>query len=158
MQRIEVNLTKRFTQLSLERRKVAVLAVARQGPAGRDGAPGRDGTPNLTKICGVNISGHKAVTVDSNGKVIYADNTIPSHATKVVGVTITAALTNEEVTIVPSGEIIEPTFNWLPDLPVFLGPNGLLTQTVPSSGFSLIIGFPTSQTSLLVDIKTPTLI
>jgi len=151
MQRVELNLTKRFAEISLNRRKVALLAVAKQGP------PGKDGNPLLKKICATNISGHKAVTVDNSGKVIYADNSIPSHATKVVGVTITAGLANQEVTIVPNGEIIEPTFNWLPDIPVFLGPNGLLTQTVPTAGFILMLGFPTSQTSMVVDIKAPTL-
>lgn len=144
MQRVELNLTKKFAQIRLDKRKVALLAVARQGPAGRDG------TTTIVKTCGVNISGHKVVTVNNAGNVIYADNTIPAHANKVIGVTINAALTNQQVTIVPNGEISDPSFSWLPDYPIFLGTNGALTQMVPATGFFLIVGFPTSSTSMVV--------
>jgi hypothetical protein len=40
---------------------------------------------------------------------------------------------------------------------VYLGTNGLLTQTLPESPavFSLIIGFPTTATTLFVAIREP---
>lgn len=101
------------------------------------------------------ISGHKAVAAYFNHSVIQASSDDTSIANSVLGISVNAAIDAAPVTVISSGEIIEPTWNWIPDMPIFVGRDGKLTQTPPSEGFQLIIAVATSQQSIAVGIKQP---
>ncbi len=112
----------------------------------------------VQKTAGVALGGHRAVVLDATAKVIYADQSNLDHANKVLGITTGAAALNALAIIKTYGELTEPTWNWTLNQPVFLGANGLLTQTVPTSGFILIVGFPIEATKLFIEIKQPIII
>ena len=129
-----------------------IVASGGQGPAGRPG----DGT-TFRYPAGSNIGGHRAVIVGVNGSVEYADANTLSHAYAVLGVTIDAS-DGANVTVQRIGEISEPSWNWIPRQPVFLGLNGELTQVPPSpqnAVFSLVLGFASTETKLTVDVSFP---
>lgn len=110
-----------------------------------------------TYTAGVNLSGHRMVLLDASRNAIYADNTTAAHAVQVYGLTKTAALTGESVEIVRNVEVLEPTWSWTHGGAIYLGANGLLTQTPPTSPavFSLCVGFATASNRMFVSIGTP---
>ncbi len=132
-----------------------LLEVAQQGLPGPQGLPGQAGVSFLTFKADGALGGHRAVVMTGTGKVGYADNLTPSHANAVVGITLGAASDGNDVQVQNGGEILEPSWNWALQSPVFLSTNGLLTQTCPVTGFALILGAPTSPDTLLVGIKQP---
>lgn len=128
---------------------VEIVTQGPQGPAGVDGAS------TMTFVANGAIGGHRAVVADGDGKISYADATNATHVNAVVGITLGAAVDGAPVTVQATGEIVEPSWNWTPLLPVFLSVNGLLSQSAPGSGFHLVLGVPTAPTKLAVGVKTP---
>ena len=122
-------------------------AVGPQGPAGTNA------NTTITAVAGEDLSGHRAVVLVSN-IAYYADSTDVSHALKVSGITTGAALTSATATIQVNGELTEPSWSWS-DGPIFIGINGQLTQTVPSSGFILEVAKAITSTKILINIKRP---
>ncbi|QEL64793.1 hypothetical protein OTERR_13170 [Oryzomicrobium terrae] len=139
---------------------ISLIASAEQGPPGPPGLAGLPGGSSLTYPAGTALGGHRMVLLDATGSAVYADATDPSHALKVLGMTVGAAVAGYPVDIQTGGEITEPTWSWDVSLPVFLGANGLLTQVVPAapSAFSLVVGIPLSPTTLYVSLREPILI
>jgi hypothetical protein len=122
-----------------------------QGPPG---PPGRDGSAvGVTAVSSIAISGHRVVLVPATD-VQYASNDDPTHVNKVLGLTNNAAAAGDDIEVVTAGEVIEPSWNWTPG-PVYLGLNGLLTQTVPTSGFIKQVGIAMTATRLLVAFWPP---
>lgn len=90
--------------------------------------------------------------------VVYADATQPTHMGKLMGLTLNAASPGGTVEIRSDGEVTEPSWTWTPDQPVYLGTNGLLTQTVPNAGtayFLQKVGFAVAATRLFLTIDPP---
>jgi len=104
-------------------------------------------------IAAENLGGHRIV-VAFGSQISYADNTISSHSAIVTGITTQAVLSGSTVDVTISGEVAEGSWNWTLNTPIFLTANGLMTQIVPNTGFILQVGYPTSNTSMVVDIKT----
>jgi hypothetical protein len=135
----------------------SVIAVG-QGPAGPVGPMGPSGVTNASYLSSSNLSGHRLVTIDNSGSIIYASNDNNLHANRVIGMTTGASSSGAMSTVQANGELLEPSWNWDTSLPVYLGLNGLLTQTppvYPSALFSLIVGFPVSTTTLYIQIGQP---
>lgn len=121
------------------------------------GDRGLPGAPNLVMIAPNAVGGNRFVYLDGN-QVLYATNQNPNHGMKILGLTANAANVGDTLTVILFGEIEEPSWNWELDKPIFLGVNGLPTQTVPdysNSAFSLIVGFPISATKMYVSMKDP---
>lgn len=116
---------------------------------------GAEGSDLIESIAGVDLSGHRMVVLNADNKAIYADNTEPSHTNKVLGMTIGSALTDTAVFVLNRGKLEEPSWNWTLDLPIFLSTSGNLTQTPPTTGFSLKVGFPITATSAYISIGIP---
>jgi len=143
---------------------ITLLSEGFQGPPGIQGVQGEQGAPGgtlLQRIAATNLSGHRAVLMNAQGKVDYASNDDITHANRLVGITTGAVVTDAEALIQIFGEVTEPSWNWNTALPVYLGANGNLTQTppaAPSAHFSIVVGFPISNTSLFVNIREPIII
>ena len=113
----------------------------------------------ITGIAGASISSHKVVYFDSSNLVQYCTNTDFNKAKKVIGITTTSGITGETVTIQNHGKLTDSSFDFQVDNLLFLGDNGLITQTYPSSAQVCIqIGFVINQTTIFIDIKEPILI
>lgn len=134
---------------SLPQTTLRLACVGPVGPKGDTGERGPAGdTPILTGIAGMPLGGHRAIVFNTDGTFIYADQSIPDHAERVLGITTGAAEAGAEVTIQTGGELTEPSWTWVLDQPIYLGTNGLLTQAVPTTGFIQQLAIPLSATSI----------
>ena len=125
-----------------------------QGPTGQQGQQGISGT-TYTRIASGSIGGQRFVVTNGDGTVSYASNLNDSQINKVFGITLNAANDGENVNVLTFGLTEFNGWSWNTALPIFLGDNGLPTQTVPSSGFSLIVGFAETPTNIFVDLREP---
>ncbi len=111
----------------------------------------------FTKLSSGTISANRVVRYVDATHVGYADAATAAHAPQVAGIALTAAGGAEEnVSVQRLGEATDSLWTWTPGLPVFLGANGVLTQTHnPAWAFSLVVGVALSTTRMSVDIKQP---
>lgn len=137
---------------------VSVVTAGTQGPPGPPGPSGA-GSTDLVYTAGANLSGHRIVVLEA-GSVVYASAEDITHASRVLGMTTGAANAGSSATIRTSGEIEEPSWNWTPGLPIFLGANGTMTQTQPESPsvFSVVVAFPLTPTRAFIRVREPILI
>lgn len=136
-----------------------VIEVGVPGPPGLPGPPGGGGggSTTVTGTAGVDLSGHRAVVPDS-GAFIYADSATLAHASRTPLLTTGAASEGADVTLLLVGELTEPSWDWTPDAPVFLGNGGSLSQTEPvqpTDVFSLQLGTALTATSILFEPRQP---
>lgn len=136
---------------------IELLEIPKQGPAGPPGMPGPSGGSAMLFTASGAIGGHRVLALDAANQVIYAGNDIPGTEHKIIGMSLNAAAPGGTINVVRSGEVIEPSWGWNTTLPVYLGVNGLLTQTPPAApaAYSLIVGFPTSPTGLFMTVREP---
>ena len=131
-----------------------VETAAVQGPPGPQGPVGPAGG-SAVYLAAEALGGHRVVRCASDG-LRYADATHPAHAGGVAGITTAAFSAGDAVTLVSLGELVELSWNWTPDAPVFVGANGVLTQTLPAgAAFSQVVGVATSPTSMFVRLREP---
>jgi len=123
-------------------------------PQGVKGDPGEAGSMYFEYPVAYAMSGHRIVVLNENQQAIYASNLTPLHANKILGMTIEAVISGN-IRIQNGGVLTEPSWSWILDTPIWLGIDGFMTQTAPVSGFSLIIGFPVSSTSMFIDFREP---
>ena len=119
---------------------------------GAQGQPGPAGGVTFTLIAGEDLGGHRIVVVNDSGQAIYADPSNTDHAFRLAGMTTGAVSSAGAATIQGAGEIIEPSWSWTPGIPVFLGPNGTLTQTAPTTGLSIIVAIVLASNKLRLDL------
>lgn len=134
---------------------IVLLQEAKQGPPGPPGAPGQAGVSYVTFLASGPLGGHRAVRAAFARHAQYADNNDVTGAAAVLGITLHAAEAEAAINVAASGEIVEPSWAWVVDAPIFVGAAGVMTQVPPASGFQLIVGVATSRTSMLVSIKQP---
>jgi len=110
----------------------------------------------IRKTAAVTIGGHRVVRVASDGVRLVSSEEL-LHAGAAVGITTGAALAGDLATVKFSGEISEPSWNWTPTFPVFIGNEGQLKQSPPSfpDAFSQVVGIATSATSIAINIQSP---
>lgn len=135
--------------------QVIEVEISTPGLQGIQGPPGQPGAEVFERVASGNIGGHRVVVSNSDGTVSYADYTEPTHAGKVFGLTITAADDGDILEIKRSGSVDFNGWDFDTSLPVFLGENGLLTQTAPTTGFSQIVGFAEIPTRLFLNFREP---
>lgn len=106
------------------------------------------------------LSGHRAVRLTAQG-VSYPDLAQPGHAGTVIGLTTGAALAGRSVAVQRAGLLIEPSWSWAPDAPVYVGPSGGLTQSparTPGQRWQQIFGRAISPASIYIDPMPPILV
>lgn len=110
----------------------------------------------MIKIAAENVGGHRIVTIDSVGNILHADSDLILDGKKAIGMTTQSALAGSQCIIAISGdEVTEPSWAWDTSKPIYLGDNGVMTQTAPTVGFVLIVGVVLSPTSIRVRIEMP---
>lgn len=131
------------------------------GPMGPQGPQGPAGTgTNVDVFLPTNspIGGYRVIVSDASGYALHADYTNLNHASCILGVSTTAVTDNSTLTIRSSGFLEEATWNWTLYQPIYLGVDGVLTQTPPASGFIQIVANVITPTKLLINIKDPIVI
>lgn len=130
-----------------------VQVIGIQGPKGAKG----DITfisAFMTRPAGEVISGHRVVII-RNDRVYYADHTNTETAFYVAGVSVNAAQVGDEVGIVLSGEVELSSWNWEVGKFLYVGANGHLTQTAPSTGYVLAVAKALTPTRIFVSLQSP---
>lgn len=133
----------------------AVVSGAEQGPPG---PAGESATGNATQVvAGVTISANTAIAL-VNGQAVPAQSSEATQAGNVVGISQNGGPAGTLIDIQQLGEMSLSSWNWVLGNPIFVGPNGPLTQTPPTAGFSQIVGVPISATSISIGLQAPVLI
>lgn len=99
------------------------------------------------------IGGLRVLLADQS----YADQINISSYGKVIGLSKGAVVTGGLLEIVTASELDGFT-GLIPNTQVYLGLNGLITQTVPTSGFIQQLGVAITSTSILVNLSLPLLL
>lgn len=131
--------------------EIMLLDVGTQGPPG---PPGEVGQSYVEFPAAVPLGGNRVARV-LGGLAVYADHATVADANLVLGITRGAVAAGALAQIQTGGLMTESSWSWAPDLPVFVGPVGTLTQTAPTAGFNLIVGIATSPTQIFIGAKTP---
>lgn len=153
-----ISTTLRLLSTALEPQSPAVVTTINtgfQGPKGDQGPPGSPGAGGASvetlKNASGAVGGLRAVYAVDLNTVAHASASVLLQAQTVIGVSKGAAVSGDPVQVVQLGEIVDPSWSWS-DGPVYLGENGLLTQTPPASGQHLQIGVATAPTNLYVKL------
>jgi hypothetical protein len=96
----------------------------------------------------------RAVWVDPYGRVHLLDSHDAEHAPLYAGVSILAALPCDKVRVQRMGTFISQGLQLVPG-PVWLGPDGTLTQTPPTDGIDLYIGAATADDRVILFSAEP---
>jgi len=100
------------------------------------------------------IHGHRAVRVLVDG-IHHASSDDPGHAPGVLGIAANSASPGDSVRVRTTGPMAEPSWDWTPGLPLYVGPDGVLVQSPPASGFIREIGLAVSPTSIVIRHMVP---
>jgi len=128
--------------------QVEVGAVGIQGPPGPAGG-------YVTATTGQIIGGHRLVTVDNDGRVIYADALDPNHLGRPMWLSEAAWDADTVGTFRVTGPVTEPSWDWTPGKPLFLGVNGSLTHTPPPGGLWRRVAEVITPTTIVVGADLP---
>lgn len=104
-------------------------------------------TYNSIKLPTSNPLGGHRVLVQINDILEYADKDNPSHEGLIVGMSL-EAVSSGNITIVTNGPIEYNGWAWV-EGPIYLGNNGLVTQTIPDTGFLQVIATAIAATKII---------
>lgn len=131
-----------------------LVTIGDRGPPGPPGLPGAALIPTESAFAGEDLGGHRAVYVDTDGLLYYASSADDDTAW-VLGITTGAVVTGAPATVRSFGSLSEPSWSWVPGLPIYLSTNGLLTQVAPTSGILVELGVATAADKVVVRIQEP---
>jgi hypothetical protein len=138
------------TTLATSTGSVSTLTIP--GPQGPKGDPG-DAIVTQTHEAATNLSGHRAIRV-SGGLASLCDGTNAAHTGRCIGITTGAAIAGADATVQTVGLITEPSWNWT-EGPVYVGANGVLTQSLAGLAFIQQVGLAVSLDSIDINPQLP---
>lgn len=124
------------------------------GTPGVNGLNGLNGTSGnvITRVANGPLGGQRVLMLDPDGRVSYATNTSLEARTLSVGVSLGAVVDGSQISINMLGLMQDVSFAWTPGAKLYLGANGLLTQTLPTApSFLRIIAVAVSATEIFID-------
>jgi hypothetical protein len=142
--------TIRFQRL----KTVQIRGPGIQGLPGEAGLPGTSSSTSL--IASEALNGQRVVIADGVNGARYADAANINHFAAVIGITTAAAAQNSPVFVQSSNFFSESSWNWLPNLEVFLSINGFMTQNPPTAlAFLQKIGYAVTPTKIWIELSDP---
>lgn len=143
------------TVLVTEQERSAIVTRGIEGPRGLQGVPGPAGGATLIGVGDTPLSGHAAVAMDTDGRLIYADCTQAAQVGAVMGLTANAYMAHDDAVVQQDFEITFPGWAFAPG-PVFVGEGGALVQALPPTAvFSQVIAFALTATRIRVSLQPP---
>ena len=108
---------------------------------------------DTTLVASTSLSALRCITTDGSGLAKYATPDTIANAV-VIGISTTAANTGENITIKTTGQLTDANWTWTKGA-VYLGSNGVLTQTAPSGGNVIVhVAKAITATTIIIDIDT----
>ena len=135
----------------IEEVTVLDVEISGKGPAGPAGPIGAGGGSSFTLPTNSDLGGNRVIATVSEFAV-YADSSANKPA---IGITTGASVSGVDCNLQSGGKMAVSGMSWTPDSPIFLGVNGLLTQTEPVSGFSQLLGYAHNAETILIEIGQP---
>lgn len=121
---------------------------------GPQGPPGDTDAAVLLATTGTAINALRVVKLE-NDLAYIADAYTAADANRVIGISVTAASNpGEQISVRTDGEMNDAVWSWTPGA-IYVGQNGVLTQTAPSVGFVLEVARARSATKIIVDVQNP---
>lgn len=143
------------TVVVAEQERSVVLTRGIEGPRGPQGEPGPAGGATLVKVGDTPISGHAAVAMDTDGRLVYADCTSAAQIGTVMGLTTSAYAANADAVVQQDFEVNFPGWAFVPG-PVFVGEAGALVQSLPPAAvFQQVVAFALTATRIRVFVQPP---
>ena len=105
-----------------------------------------------------NLSALRVVIVNDDGKLEYASSDRPEHSFMVVGVLKDALTQGNFGKALVQGLLSDSFWSWTLGVPIYVGEDGVLTQSPPSEGFQLVIGKPVTPSAVYFEIGEPILL
>jgi hypothetical protein len=130
-----------------------VIADGGQGLPGPPGPPGGGGDQYVTRTAGQTISANR-VLYDRAGLVYPLGQADAENIYAILGLSVSAGQSGAQISVQRSGTVTDSGWSWAYGR-VYLGASGQLTQTPPTSGFSVLIGFAATATSINLSINDP---
>lgn len=129
------------------------IVVVTQVPEGGSGETTEEADAvRLSMVASAAIGGDRVVRPTLLGQVSYASSDVPEDMIGPFWLTMAAAEEGVEVQVLALGTHVESSWDWTPNLPVYLGINGLLTQEIPSApSFLAQVGTALSSSSIYFD-------
>jgi len=124
------------------------------GGRGPVGPTGPAGSSYVYRVCGEDIIVNRLVYID-NGLVYHSDKDTYSKAESIFGLAVQSVSSGGSIQILTFGERIDGSFGYPNNGALFLGSNGQLTTTPPTSGTLVHVGAITSPTSIIINIQEP---
>jgi hypothetical protein len=127
---------------------------------GATGAPGVGGGGTGSSLmlevltAGEALGGHRVVYLSAADTVRLADSTNTARVGLIVGITTGAVVLGDPAEVQIAGLMTEPTFAFTPG-PVYFTSTGVLTQTVPTTGFIQQVATAISATEIVVQLGMP---
>lgn len=123
--------------------------------AGRQGIAGPAGSALIIGTAGESLSGHRMVTTNSSGEIIYASNLSSAHSGRVIGMTTGAAAMGATATVQTAGPITESSWAWTPGSLLWIGANGQVGGMPPVTGWVQAIGYAQTPTTIFLQLTQP---
>lgn len=143
------------SQIIVEQREFTVLSVGEQGPPGPQGPAGPADSSLVDYVAGEALGGNRVVRADTNGKAVYASNTVAA-SQNLLGITTGSASLGATATVQRSGIMAEPSWSWTAGQLIYLGTNGVMTQVYPAGAtIVIIVGFALTPTSIHISPREP---
>lgn len=108
----------------------------------------------VQRVVDQNTSALKVVSERTAAGVHPTNPAIENDALSVLGITTSSANIGETITIQVGGKVTDSSWSWSNGL-VFVTTNGTLTQTAPTTGWEIVIGYAPSPTTINLDFREP---
>jgi hypothetical protein len=110
-------------------------------------------TGTVALRAGETLGGHRAVVVLADGFAYHADPFDVAQSEGLVGITTASVMLGASGLIQVVGDLIEPSWSWVPGRLVYVGPSGVLTQAHSALWrWSRAVGLATSSTSISINL------
>lgn len=150
---VAVRVEDRAAKLAPARQANRVLEVA---DVGLQGPTGPTGDNFDTRFASGAIGGHRIVRSVGDNRVGYADCLSIGHGDDTVGLTLASAIDGDSIPVQRAGRVTFNGWSWTPGAPVFVGTNGLPTQSLPQDAlFVQVIGHAEDATTLFLNLSPP---
>lgn len=153
-----------FTKASASVDRILYATKTLRGPAGVEGpagppGPSGDFTVISDIVAGEDIGIYDVVYVENNTAFIASNDDVPN-ARKLGGLALSNVTTGNLFTVITSGFVENPAWNWSTTSDLFLGLNGQLTETAVTPDETLVhreIAETLSPTRIVVRVQEPIL-
>jgi hypothetical protein len=130
-----------------------VIRVGIQGPPGIPGPPG-GGSPLALLPALADLSALRIVSRNGAG-YSYSSPDSAESVWAIAGLTQNAVNTGSSFIPLRNTSLFDNSWNWVRGAPIFLGPNGALTQTPPSSGYLVVVAKVLDPKTIFIQIEEP---